>query len=177
VCLVPLEKREPSINGHRRSRWLPRHRSDRSLSRPTQTRLQLQCCYRRRWCHTRALYRSQLRRRPCRRGSRERLWYCRRKSAVKDAIRLGAHSVEHGYIMDDECVSQVREVEELLGNAYSISVRPGDPRVVWRGCQNSRCVAVRRLRAQRDQRPVGFLVDGGSSPLIDRVFVTDSMTK
>ncbi|HSQ02707.1 MAG TPA: amidohydrolase family protein, partial [Burkholderiales bacterium] len=24
--------------------------------------------------------------------------------AVKDAIRLGAHSVEHGYIMDDECI-------------------------------------------------------------------------
>ena len=24
--------------------------------------------------------------------------------AVKDAIRLGAHSIEHGYIMDDECI-------------------------------------------------------------------------
>ncbi|HJO81007.1 MAG: amidohydrolase family protein [SAR202 cluster bacterium] len=24
--------------------------------------------------------------------------------AVKDALRLGAHSVEHGYIMDDECI-------------------------------------------------------------------------
>jgi imidazolonepropionase-like amidohydrolase len=23
--------------------------------------------------------------------------------AEKNAIRLGAHSVEHGYIMDDEC--------------------------------------------------------------------------
>ena len=28
-------------------------------------------------------------------------------------------------------------------------------------------VAVRRLRAERDQRPVGFLVDNGSSPMID----------
>jgi imidazolonepropionase-like amidohydrolase len=25
--------------------------------------------------------------------------------AVKNAIRLGAHSIEHGYIMDDECVA------------------------------------------------------------------------
>ena len=24
--------------------------------------------------------------------------------AVKAAIRLGAHSVEHGYILDDECI-------------------------------------------------------------------------
>ena len=27
-------------------------------------------------------------------------------------------------------------------------------------------VAVRRLRAERDQRPVGFLVDNGSSPFV-----------
>jgi imidazolonepropionase-like amidohydrolase len=29
--------------------------------------------------------------------------------AVKAAIRLGAHSVEHGYIMDDECLTLLRE--------------------------------------------------------------------
>jgi len=29
--------------------------------------------------------------------------------AVKAAIRLGAHSVEHGYIMDEECVALLRE--------------------------------------------------------------------
>jgi imidazolonepropionase-like amidohydrolase len=29
--------------------------------------------------------------------------------AVKAAIRLGAHSVEHGYIMDDECIDLFRE--------------------------------------------------------------------
>ena len=28
--------------------------------------------------------------------------------AVKKAVRLGAHSVEHGYIMDQECVEQLR---------------------------------------------------------------------
>lgn len=27
--------------------------------------------------------------------------------AVKQAIRLGAHSIEHGYIMDDECIEQL----------------------------------------------------------------------
>jgi imidazolonepropionase-like amidohydrolase len=30
-------------------------------------------------------------------------------AAVKAAVRLGAHSVEHGYIMDAECVEQLRE--------------------------------------------------------------------
>jgi imidazolonepropionase-like amidohydrolase len=29
--------------------------------------------------------------------------------AVKAAVRLGAHSVEHGYIMDDECVALLRD--------------------------------------------------------------------
>jgi putative membrane protein len=29
--------------------------------------------------------------------------------AVKNAIRLGAHSVEHGYIMDDECIALLLE--------------------------------------------------------------------
>ena len=28
--------------------------------------------------------------------------------AVKQAVRLGAHSIEHGYIMDQECVEQLR---------------------------------------------------------------------
>jgi imidazolonepropionase-like amidohydrolase len=31
--------------------------------------------------------------------------------AVKAALRLGAHSVEHGYIMDDECLALFRERE------------------------------------------------------------------
>jgi imidazolonepropionase-like amidohydrolase len=30
-------------------------------------------------------------------------------SAVKNAVRLGAHSVEHGYIMDDECIELMLE--------------------------------------------------------------------
>src|ERR671939_505259 len=29
--------------------------------------------------------------------------------AVKNAVRLGAHSVEHGYIMDDECIGLMLE--------------------------------------------------------------------
>jgi len=28
--------------------------------------------------------------------------------AVKAAVRLGAHTVEHGYIMDDECIELLR---------------------------------------------------------------------
>lgn len=30
-------------------------------------------------------------------------------SAVKSAVRLGAHSIEHGYIMDDECIELLLE--------------------------------------------------------------------
>ena len=29
--------------------------------------------------------------------------------AVKNAIRLGAHSIEHGYVMDDECIALLLE--------------------------------------------------------------------
>ena len=34
--------------------------------------------------------------------------------AVKNAVRLGAHSVEHGYIMDDECIDAVPEARYLV---------------------------------------------------------------
>ena len=33
---------------------------------------------------------------------------------MKSAIRLGAHSIEHGYIMDDECIELMLEARHLV---------------------------------------------------------------
>ncbi len=41
--------------------------------------------------------------------------------AVKAAIRLGAHSVEHGYIMDDECVSLFKSSDAWYVPTLAIS--------------------------------------------------------
>src|SRR5438046_4448966 len=41
--------------------------------------------------------------------------------AVKNAIRLGAHSVEHGYIMDDECIALLLEHETWYVPTLAIS--------------------------------------------------------
>jgi imidazolonepropionase-like amidohydrolase len=41
--------------------------------------------------------------------------------AVKSAIRLGAHSVEHGYIMDDECIALLLEKQTWYVPTLAIS--------------------------------------------------------
>jgi imidazolonepropionase-like amidohydrolase len=41
--------------------------------------------------------------------------------AVKNAIRLGAHSVEHGYIMDDECIALLLERQTWYVPTLAIS--------------------------------------------------------
>jgi len=41
--------------------------------------------------------------------------------AVKNAIRLGAHSVEHGYILDDECIELLLEHDTWLVPTLAIS--------------------------------------------------------
>lgn len=41
--------------------------------------------------------------------------------AVKSAIRLGAHSVEHGYIMDDECIALLVEHQTWYVPTLAIS--------------------------------------------------------
>ncbi len=41
--------------------------------------------------------------------------------AVKDAIRLGAHSIEHGYILDDECIELLLEHDTWLVPTLAIS--------------------------------------------------------
>src|SRR5438270_3698748 len=41
--------------------------------------------------------------------------------AVKNAIRLGAHSIEHGYIMDDECIALLLEHDTWYVPTLAIS--------------------------------------------------------
>ena len=41
--------------------------------------------------------------------------------AVKSAVRLGAHTVEHGYIMDDECISMLADSQTWYVPTLAIS--------------------------------------------------------
>ena len=43
--------------------------------------------------------------------------------AVRSAILLGAHSVEHGYILDDECIELIKKLDEHAATAH-----PQEPR-------------------------------------------------
>ena len=52
--------------------------------------------------------------------------------AVKHAIRLGAHSVEHGYILDDECIDLFLEHDTWYVPTLSIShLTPGQATNDW----------------------------------------------
>jgi imidazolonepropionase-like amidohydrolase len=52
--------------------------------------------------------------------------------AVKAALRLGAHSVEHGYIMDDECLTLFREREAWYVPTLGIThLTPSQARTPW----------------------------------------------
>ena len=64
--------------------------------------------------------------------------------AVKNAIRLGAHSVEHGYIMDDECIELFLEHDTWYVPTLAIShLTPSQVRNDWE----------RQWLAQRDLAP------------------------
>ena len=52
--------------------------------------------------------------------------------AVKAALRLGAHSVEHGYVMDDECLALFRERDAWYVPTLGIThLTPGQATTVW----------------------------------------------
>jgi imidazolonepropionase-like amidohydrolase len=52
--------------------------------------------------------------------------------AVKAALRLGAHSVEHGYVMDDECLTLFREREAWYVPTLGIThLTPGQATTPW----------------------------------------------
>src|SRR5205823_5926992 len=46
----------------------------------------------------------------CRKRGFKVMAHATNPDAVKNAIRLGAHSIEHGYIMDDECIALLLEM-------------------------------------------------------------------
>ncbi|MCH8871103.1 MAG: amidohydrolase family protein, partial [Chloroflexi bacterium] len=45
----------------------------------------------------------------CRQREYKVMAHAANPEAVKQALRLGAHTIEHGYIMDDECIAQFQE--------------------------------------------------------------------
>jgi imidazolonepropionase-like amidohydrolase len=52
--------------------------------------------------------------------------------AVKAALRLGAHSIEHGYVMDDECLSLLRGREAWYVPTLGIThLTPGQATSPW----------------------------------------------
>jgi imidazolonepropionase-like amidohydrolase len=57
----------------------------------------------------------------CRKRGFKVMAHATNPEAVKNAIRLGAHSVEHGYIMDDECIALLLEHETWYVPTLAIS--------------------------------------------------------
>ncbi len=103
--------------------------------------------------------------------------------AVKAAIRLGAHSVEHGYILDDECIELFLEARRLvrpdaghqppdaeagdqrLGEALGDEPQPGAGTVLPRRRGLGR--ASRRLSARRLAAGVKMALGSDIRPLKD----------
>ena len=57
----------------------------------------------------------------CRKRGFKVMAHATNPEAVKNAIRLGAHSVEHGYIMDDECIALLLEHQTWYVPTLAIS--------------------------------------------------------
>jgi imidazolonepropionase-like amidohydrolase len=57
----------------------------------------------------------------CRKRGFKVMAHATNPEAVKNAIRLGAHSVEHGYIMDDECIGLLLEHQTWYVPTLAIS--------------------------------------------------------
>jgi imidazolonepropionase-like amidohydrolase len=57
----------------------------------------------------------------CRKRGFKVMAHATNPEAVKNAIRLGAHSVEHGYIMDEECIALLIEHETWYVPTLAIS--------------------------------------------------------
>jgi imidazolonepropionase-like amidohydrolase len=57
----------------------------------------------------------------CRKRGFKVMAHATNPEAVKNAVRLGAHSVEHGYIMDDECIALLLEHDTWYVPTLAIS--------------------------------------------------------
>jgi imidazolonepropionase-like amidohydrolase len=68
----------------------------------------------------------------CRQRGYKVMAHAANPEAVKAAIRLGAHSVEHGYIMDEECIRLFLEHDVWYVPTLAIShLTPGQASNVW----------------------------------------------
>jgi len=68
----------------------------------------------------------------CRQRGYKVMAHAANPEAVKAAIRLGAHSVEHGYIMDEECIQLFLEHDVWYVPTLAIShLTPGQASNVW----------------------------------------------
>jgi imidazolonepropionase-like amidohydrolase len=68
----------------------------------------------------------------CRKRGFKVMAHATNPEAVKHAVRLGAHSVEHGYIMDDECIALLREHDTWYVPTLAIShLTPGQAATPW----------------------------------------------
>ena len=78
----------------------------------------------------------------CRQRGYKVMAHAANPGAVKAALRLGAHTVEHGYLMDDECLALFRERDAWYIPTLGIShLTPGQARTPW----ETRWVAERNL--------------------------------
>src|SRR5262249_9092573 len=75
----------------------------------------------------------------CRKRGFKVMAHATNPEAVKNAIRLGAHSVEHGYIMDDECIALLLEHDTWYVPTLAIShLTPTQATNPFRGAQPGR---------------------------------------
>ena len=83
----------------------------------------------------------------CRKRGFKVMAHATNPEAVKNAIRLGAHSVEHGYIMDDECIALLLEHDTWYVPTLAQPDRPlipSKPTGLQSAGSRLRCVAVPR---------------------------------
>jgi imidazolonepropionase-like amidohydrolase len=87
----------------------------------------------------------------CRKRGFKVMAHATNPEAVKNAIRLGAHSIEHGYIMDDECIALLLEhytwYVPTLATAISPPAKPpthSRPTGLHNAGFHTRCVAAPR---------------------------------
>jgi imidazolonepropionase-like amidohydrolase len=68
----------------------------------------------------------------CRQRGYKVMAHAANPEAVKAAIRLGAHSIEHGYIMDEECIQLFLEHDVWYVPTLAIShLTPGQASNIW----------------------------------------------
>ena len=85
----------------------------------------------------------------CRKRGFKVMAHATNPDALKNAIRLGAHSIEHGYIMDDECIALLLEHGTWYVPTLAINHSSHDGRVGARA-STLHCSVTRLQHVHRD---------------------------